>query len=124
MWVPYLSPFPENEAHNFSGGPKWGVLGGGQRVYVEKVYVLLLSPKKSRVASSFGTKGPKLRSQILQKAPNSGKKRAHKLEKNPWDTGQLSLEARTKKPAGVLGVSTKRAFLAGEGGWVSQDSII
>ena len=28
----------------FSGGPKSGVLGGGQEVYVEKVYVLFLSP--------------------------------------------------------------------------------
>ena len=24
----------------FFWGPKWGVLGGGQKVYVEKVYVL------------------------------------------------------------------------------------
>ena len=40
MWVPFLRSFPGNEAHkvviNFSGGPKWGVLVGGQRVYVEK----------------------------------------------------------------------------------------
>ena len=37
----------------FLGGPKWGVLGGGQKVYVEKVYVLLRSPKNStRVFSS------------------------------------------------------------------------
>ena len=28
----------------FSGGPKWGVLGGGQKVYIEKVYVLFRSP--------------------------------------------------------------------------------
>ena len=34
MWV------PGNEAYKlFSGGPKWGVLGGGQKVYVDKVYV-------------------------------------------------------------------------------------
>ena len=33
MWVPFLGPFPGNEAHKlFSGGPKWGVLGGGQKV--------------------------------------------------------------------------------------------
>ena len=45
MWVPFLCPFPGNEAHKlFSGGPKWGVLGGGQKVYVEKVYVLFRSP--------------------------------------------------------------------------------
>ena len=38
------------EAHKlFSGGPKWGVLGGGQKVYVEKVYVPFVSIK---------TKGP------------------------------------------------------------------
>ena len=46
MWVPFLRSFPGNEAHKlFSGGPKWGVLGGGQKVYVEKVDVLCLSPK-------------------------------------------------------------------------------
>ena len=27
----------------FSGGPKWGVSGGGQKVYVERVSVLFLS---------------------------------------------------------------------------------
>ena len=46
MWVPFLRPFPGNEAHKlFSGVLKWGVLGGGQKVYVEKVYVLFRSPK-------------------------------------------------------------------------------
>ena len=46
MWVHFLCPFPGNEAHKlFSRGPKSGVLGGGQKVYVEKVYVLFLSPK-------------------------------------------------------------------------------
>ena len=44
MRVPFLRPFPGNEAHKlFSEGPKWGVLGGGQKVYVEKVYVLFRS---------------------------------------------------------------------------------
>ena len=38
---PFLRSFPGNEAHKlFSGGPKWGVLGGGQKVFVEKVDVL------------------------------------------------------------------------------------
>ena len=39
MWVPFLRPFPGNEAHKlyFSGGPRWGVLGGLQRAYVDKV---------------------------------------------------------------------------------------
>ena len=46
MWVPFLRSFPGNEAHKlFSEGPKWGVSGGGQKVYVEKVYVLFRSPK-------------------------------------------------------------------------------
>ena len=41
MWVPFLLSFPGNEAHKlFFWGPNWGVLGGGQKVYVEKVYVL------------------------------------------------------------------------------------
>ena len=45
MWVPFLRSFPGNEAHKlFSGGPKWGVSGGGPKVYVEKVYVLFPSP--------------------------------------------------------------------------------
>ena len=44
VYVPLLRSFPGNEAHKlFSGGPKSGVLGGGQKVYVEKVYVLFLS---------------------------------------------------------------------------------
>ena len=53
MWVPFLRPFPGNEAHKlFSGDPKRGVLGGGQKVYVEKVYVLFLSPN---LAAQTGT---------------------------------------------------------------------
>ena len=36
---PFLGPFPGNEAHIFSGDPKWGVLGGGQKVYVEKLTI-------------------------------------------------------------------------------------
>ena len=45
VYVPLLRPFPGTEAHKlFSGGQKWGVLDGGQKVYVEKVYVLFRSP--------------------------------------------------------------------------------
>ena len=45
MQVPFLRPFPGNEAHKlFWGGPKSGVLGGVQKVYVENVYVLFRSP--------------------------------------------------------------------------------
>ena len=45
VYVPLLRPFPGNEAHKlFSGGQKWGVLDGGQKVYVENVYVLFRSP--------------------------------------------------------------------------------
>ena len=43
---PFLRSFPGNEEHNFLGGPKWGVLGGGQKVYVVKVYVLFRSPNQ------------------------------------------------------------------------------
>ena len=40
----FFAFFPGNEAHTFfSGGPKWGVLGGGQQVYVEEVYVFFPS---------------------------------------------------------------------------------
>ena len=35
--VPFLRSFPGNEAHQlFSGGLKSGVLGGSQKIYVEK----------------------------------------------------------------------------------------
>ena len=35
---PFICSFPGNEAHKlFSGGPKWGDLGGGLKVYAEKV---------------------------------------------------------------------------------------
>ena len=55
MWVPFWRPFPGNEAHKLlSRGPKGGVLGGGQKVYVEKVYVLFRSPRDVR-ANDPGT---------------------------------------------------------------------
>ena len=58
MWVPFLRPFPGNEAHKlFSGGPKSGVLGGGQKVYVEKVYVLFRSPRNAWKARLKGPPG-------------------------------------------------------------------
>ena len=42
---PFFAFFPQTkEAHKlFSGGPKWGVLGGGAKVYVEKMSVPFLS---------------------------------------------------------------------------------
>ena len=44
----FLRAFPGNKAHKlFSRGPKWGVLSGGQKVYVEKVYVLFRPLEKS-----------------------------------------------------------------------------
>ena len=37
--------FPGNEAHYFFWGPKMGLfLGGGKKIYVDKVYVLFRSP--------------------------------------------------------------------------------
>ena len=45
MWFPFLYPFPGNEAHKpFSEGPKSGVSGVGQKVYVEKVYMCFSFP--------------------------------------------------------------------------------
>ena len=45
MWVPFCVLSQEMRHINFlSGGPKWGGLGGGQKVYVEKVYVLFSVP--------------------------------------------------------------------------------
>ena len=45
MWVPFLHSFPGNEAHKlFFWGPQdGGFWVGGQKVYVEKVYVLFPS---------------------------------------------------------------------------------
>ena len=43
MWVPFCVPCQERI--NFFQGTTWGVLGGGQKVYVEEVYVLFLSLK-------------------------------------------------------------------------------
>ena len=45
MWVPFCVLSQEMRHINFFlWGPKWGVWGGGQKVYVEKVYVLFPSP--------------------------------------------------------------------------------
>ena len=43
---PFFASFPKEMRHVnfFLGVPKWGILGGGQKVYVEKVYVLFRSP--------------------------------------------------------------------------------
>ena len=47
-------PFSGNEAHQLiSGGPKW-VLGGGQKVYVEKVDVLFRSPTPTCTSLGMG----------------------------------------------------------------------
>ena len=43
MWVPFCALSQETRHIIFSGGLKSGVSGGGQRVYVEKVYVLFPS---------------------------------------------------------------------------------
>ena len=46
VYVPLLLILSQETRHiNFflGGPPKWGVLGGGQKVYVEKVYALFLS---------------------------------------------------------------------------------
>ena len=57
-----LRSFPGNEAHNlFSGGPRSGVLGGGQKVYVEKVYVLFPSLK----TSTRSNEGQRLGSRVV-----------------------------------------------------------
>ena len=49
MWVPFLRPFPGNEAHIlFWGAAKWGVLGGGRKVYVEKSMSFFRSPNDYR----------------------------------------------------------------------------
>ena len=52
MWVLFCALFQEMRHINFFlWAQKWGILGGGQRVDVEKVYVLFLSP--SDVAARF-----------------------------------------------------------------------
>ena len=65
MWVPFLRPFPGNEAHKlFSGGPTSGVLGGGRKVYVEKVYVLFLSPNIAVLQGHFADKSLAIRDSV------------------------------------------------------------
>ena len=59
-WDPFLRSFPGNEAHTLFSGAHHGVfwmgeLGGGQKVYVEKVCALFLSPKGMGVFSAFYT---------------------------------------------------------------------
>ena len=46
MWVPFLCSFPKKIRHMnfFLGAQNGGFWGGGQKVYVEKVYVLFPSP--------------------------------------------------------------------------------
>ena len=67
MWAPFLRSFPGDEAHKlFSEGPQWGILDGGQKVYVEKVYVPFLSLSLGRTPSTAGTFRKKFRK-------NSGK---------------------------------------------------
>ena len=57
MWVPFSRSFPGNEANKpFSGGPQLGVSGGGQKVYVEKIYVLFPSLIGVRFLSSSSGK--------------------------------------------------------------------
>ena len=52
MWVPFWRSFPGHEARRLlSGGSKWGGLGGGQKVYVEKVYVLFLPPLRIEIGT-------------------------------------------------------------------------
>ena len=53
MWVPFLRPFPGNEAHKlFSGGPNSAVLGGGPKSLFKKMYVLFSFPDyKSNLGS-------------------------------------------------------------------------
>ena len=52
---PNSCPINPTEAHNiFYGGPKLGVLGGGQKTYVEKVYVLFPSLKACRPPGEGG----------------------------------------------------------------------
>ena len=58
---------------NFPVGPKKGCLGGGQKVYVEKVYALFLSPREVVVA---GVSDILLRSCREKKMPVSAEARA------------------------------------------------
>ena len=57
--------------HFFSRAPKGGVLGGGQKVYVEKVYVLFLSRNLSTQTGTYKRKND-------QKDKNSALKRRNR----------------------------------------------
>ena len=85
MWA----PFPGNEAHKpFFWGPERGVLGGGQKVYAEKVYVLFRSPVlgRSRMTGrrKFGSSRPSLGVQVPRPSFPSFP-RENRSSKNVWE---------------------------------------
>ena len=83
---PFLRPFPGSEAHElFSGSPKRGVLGGGQQVDVDRVFMcfflggpnglLPLAHENRAVTESFGKSeipGPKHLCDLSRKLPRHG----------------------------------------------------
>ena len=44
LWVPFLRPFPGNEAHHFFWGPKMGFLGGWAKKYMLKKFTCFCVP--------------------------------------------------------------------------------
>ena len=83
MWA----PFPGNDALKLSsGGPKWGALGGGQKVYVEKVYVLFRSPTNLRWGRNYFCEG--------QKVPQSSK--PQKIQKQRKSNEKITLGVNLK----------------------------
>ena len=68
---PFFRPFPGNEARNFfSGGRKWGVLGGSQKVYLEK-FVCFSVLKNKHHSSGFPY--------ILHGIPSGGTPQPHPI---------------------------------------------
>ena len=96
MWVPFLRSFPGNEAHKlFSGGPSWGVLGGVQKVWVDKVQVLFPSLNQRDLFRS-GQTDPVQFKRGLKQGPVCLRKWGLEATLLLWGIGPLRLKSASK----------------------------
>ena len=69
---------------NFSGGPNWGVLGGGQKVYVEKVYVFIQSPMVGLLFSNESS-DVFLSGSLFWRTTRPARSSEHNQRRRPWN---------------------------------------
>ena len=104
----FLRSFPVNEAHQLlSGGPKLGVLGGGQKVYVEKnVFLCAFSvPYESDTPSDTPVFGDTLEDTWGLKGLRDSCSRSglqSKVSKRGWREGVGDKQTLTKKAKKTL----------------------